>query len=197
MALQEALAMDEYREKVERLACERTGEPFYNSTIDHAAVIIEKMFRHAKNEVYIVTKQLNGRVFGQDAVVREARGFLSNTDHKVRILMEDDASSLSEGHPLVEELRQHPMGYQIKQLKPEVARKLEFHFTGADKDSYRFEPDKEEWEAIAVFGDDTGGERLHSVFGSMWEMAKDIQLPEKTVSALPQSATIGYTLNSE
>lgn len=170
--------MDDYREKVERLARERTGEPFYNSSIDHAGVIIEKMFRHATREVCIVTSRLNGRVFGGDEVVREARGFLSNADHRVRILMEDDGSSLSEGHPFVEELRQHPKGYQIKQMGETVANELSFHFTVADEDCYRFEQDKSKWEAIAVFGDTRGAERMRSVFETIWNSSssKDIAL---------------------
>jgi hypothetical protein len=169
--------MDDYREEVERLALERTGEPFYNSSIDHAAVIIEKMFRHAAREVCIITKNLNGRVFAQDEVVSEAQAFLSNANHKVRILMEDDASCLSEGHAFVRGLRQHPGGYEMKQIPATLLEAVKYHFTLTDDDSYRFEPDKNKWEAVAAFGDKPNADRLRSAFESIWRVSPDITLP--------------------
>lgn len=172
----EGRAMDDYREDVERLAVLRTGEAFYNSSIDHAAVIIEKMFRHAKSEICIITKQLNGRVFGQDQVVDEARRFLSNANHSVKILMEDGPNSLSEGHPLVQELKQHPAGYEIKRLPNDLMADVQYHFTVADDDSYRFEPNKNEWVAVASFGDKKGAKRLREVFDALWAASDHIDL---------------------
>lgn len=169
--------MDDYREKVEQLARERTGEPFYNSSIDHAAVIIEKMFRHADREVCIISNRLNARVFGQEEVVKEARGFLSDTNHSVRILLEDEAETLSEGHPLVEELRQHPKSYEVRKIPQQLVDVLNYHFTLVDDDSYRFEPDKSKWEAVAVFGDKNGAAKMRTAFDAIWKASASIELP--------------------
>lgn len=169
--------MDEYRSDVERLARERTGEPFYNSSIDHAAVIVEKMFRHANSEVCIVTEQLNGRVFGKDEVVEELEGFLSTAGHRVRILIENDISTLSEGHPFLRALRYHPNGYEMRRLSPELRDDVDYHFTLADNDSYRFEPSKSEWVAVAAFGDKETATRLGDVFNALWAGSDDVTLP--------------------
>lgn len=174
-------AMDEYREKVERLAREHSGEPVYNSSIEHAAIIIEKLIKHAKSDVCIVTQRLNGHVFGRREVVDESAAFLSDASHKFRILMEDDRSSLSEGHPLIQEGLQHS-GFEIRRIDPEVTNKIDFHFTLADSDSYRFEPDKNKWEAVGVFGDDKGAKRLRQIFDKIWELALPLDLhPTQTV----------------
>lgn len=175
--------MDDYRNEVEQLALAQTGDSFYNSSIDHASVVIEKIFRHATDKVCIITKKLNGRVFGQDLVVKEARDFLSNANHKVRILMEDDASCLSEGHRLIEEFRQHPGSVEIKHIPLEISNKLEVHFTVADGKSYRFEPDKEKWEASVAFGDEDGGGALERYFESVWEKSEAVKLPSFPVSS--------------
>ena len=169
--------MDDYRIDVERLAQERTGEPFYNSSIDHAAVIIEKIFRHAKSDVSIITKRLNGRVFGQDEVTQELEGYLSDAGHKVRILLEDDPSVLSEGHAFVRVLKNHPQSFEVKRLSTEALPHVDYHFTLADDDTYRFEPNKNEWVAVAAFGDLKGAERLRSVFDSLWAMSDPVELP--------------------
>lgn len=170
-------SMDEYRNDVERLAQERSGEPFYNSSIDHAAVIIEKIFRHAKSDVSIISKSLDGRVFGQGEVTQEVEGYLSDASRKVRILMEDEPSVLSEGHPFVRALKNHPQSYEVRLLSNKARPYVDYHFTLADDDSYRFEPDKKEWVAVAAFGDRQGAERLRSVFDSLWAMSDPVEFP--------------------
>ena len=171
--------MEEYREKVERLARERSGEPFFNSSIEHAAVIVEQIFRSAKKDVCIITERLNGHVFGREEVVREAKSFLSDGTHSLKILMEEGASVLSPGHPLVEEMRRHS-NVEVRKLDPSVTAKLDYHFLVMDDDSYRFEPDKNKWEAVAVFGDSKGAQNLGSIFASLWEKSHEvIELPSK------------------
>lgn len=169
--------MDDYREEVERLACERTGEPFYNSSIDHAAVIVEKMFRHADHEVCIVSSHLNARVFGRDEVVEEAQAFLGNGKHRIRVVIEDGPETLSEGHGLIREFARHPGSVSIRRMPEQVRGKIDYHFAVADGDSYRFEPDKSKWEAVAAFGDPKGAENLKKVFNVIWDASAEVPLP--------------------
>jgi hypothetical protein len=169
--------MDDYRDEVERLARERTGAPFYNSSIDHAAVIVEKMFRHAAEEVCIISNHLNARVFGQEEVIFEADAFLSNANNRLRIILEDDVSMLSEGHPFARIMRSHPHGYEIRQMSPKMRELVKYHFTLADRDSYRFEPDKAKWEAVASFGDNEGAANLRSAFEAIWNDSTTVSLP--------------------
>lgn len=169
--------MDDYREEVERFATERTGAPFYNSSIDHAAVIIEKIFRHASKEVCIVSSHLNARVFGRDEVVEEAQAFLGNGTHRIRVIIEDEPDTLSEGHAMIREFGKHPGSVAIKRMSPKVREMVKYHFTVADGDSYRFEPDKSKWEAVAAFGDTKGAENLRKVFDVIWDASAEVALP--------------------
>lgn len=168
--------MDDYRNDVERFAKERSGEPFYNSSIDHATVIVEKMFKHAKSEVCVITTRMNGRVFGQDEVVDEVEGFLSDSGHKLRILMEDDLSAVSEGHGFLRAIKRHPNECEVRKLPERLRDGIEYHFLLADNDSYRFEPNKKEWVAVAAFGDKVGAERLKGVFDALWMASDDMDI---------------------
>lgn len=168
--------MDDYRAEVERFASERTGDPFYNSSLEHAAVIIEKMFAHARNEVCIISSHLNARVFGRDEVVDEVQAFLGNANHKVRIILEDDFSALSDGHELLRELRKHTDNVEVRQLSDGLKDVVKYHFTLVDEDSYRFEPDKSKWEAVAAFGDVASASKLKSIFDSIWGNSRPVSL---------------------
>ena len=66
-----------YVEKVRRAAISRNGEPLYNGSVDHAAVLAEAMFTHAEKSVDILTGELNARVYGGAAVVDRVKEFLS------------------------------------------------------------------------------------------------------------------------
>ena len=46
--------------------------------------------------------------------------------------------------------------------------RYDFHFVLMDDNSYRFEPDKSKFGAIAAFGDDNTGKNLESLFEKIW-----------------------------
>jgi hypothetical protein len=169
--------MEDYREEVERLALERTGEPFYNSSLDHTAVIIEKMFRHAAREVCIISSHLNARVFGREEVVNEAQAFLGNANHRVRVVLEDNIATLSDGHELIREFRKYPESVEFRHMSEPIREVVKYHFTLADDDSYRFEPDKTKWAAVAAFGDQQGASRLASAFQLIWDASTPAIIP--------------------
>ncbi|MBD1210046.1 MAG: hypothetical protein H9535_16555, partial [Ignavibacteria bacterium] len=168
--------MDDYKEKVKRLAHERTGESFYNNSPDHAAIIIESLLETAQSEACIVTTAMNPDVFGREAVVSAARHLLSDAKRSMRILIETDpVDAVSPGHPLVQELRQHN-AVEVRQIPSLISNDMDYHFTVVDGDSFRFEPDKQKWEASAAFGDERNGKKLKSIFDSVWEMSQVVAL---------------------
>lgn len=169
--------MNEYREKVERLAATRSTELIYNSSPEHACTILRSLLETADDTVCLVTERLNPHVFGDDAVVSAARTFLSDGEHKLKVLIETDpALCLSAGHPFVEELRQHG-GVELRQIPDRYLRNMDYHFTVADRRAYRFEPDKTKFEASACFNDEANAEKLASIFDVLWDASSHKSFP--------------------
>ena len=169
--------MDDYREEVERLARARTGEPIYNSSVDHAAVIVEKLFRHAKSEIRIISGSLKNDLFGQDALAREAEAFLELEDTKIQIAIENGVASLDPASCFLSVLKKFKDRVELREMHAHVPAAFKYHFTLADDDSYRFEPDKTESKAVGVFGDELGARKLREAFDVIWDASDPVLLP--------------------
>ena len=170
--MQDIQPLTDYMNKVRRFAEARTGAPVYNASLEHAVVILQNMFSRADDSIYILTGELNTEAYGRDEVVREARGFLKSSKHRVRILFEDERL-LDEGyvakHPLLAiETGQEQI--EKRRVPKELQPNYKFHFVVVDQDSYRFEPDREKHEAVAAFGDAEGAQNLKKLFEELWEV---------------------------
>ena len=162
--------MHNYRKKVKLAASAKTGEPIYNGSIDHAEILTESLFANAQKDICILSGGLNPRVFGTDDVVEQARLFLANPEHTVRVLVEETSVADRDGHPFYDEFwggKERP-NIEFLQVPQHIKDIYEFHVIVADGDSYRFEKDKCEPVAIAAFGDKRGGENLQSAFEALW-----------------------------
>ena len=159
--------IDKYRERVRSAAEAKTGEPVYNGSLAHAAVLAETMFGYAQNEILILSGELNPRVYGRADVVEQARLFLADPEHKVRVLVETPDSLHSENHPLMTVLGDKENA-EVRAVPRDLQEKYEFHFMVMDGDSYRFEKDKREPIAIAAFGDEIGGANIKGIFDTLW-----------------------------
>ena len=172
-------SLSAYRKKVSAAANARIGEPIYNDRIDHAVIILTNIFSHAHNSVRILTGRLNKDAYGRSEVVSDALRFLAYSEHKIYILFEDQ--------DLVEEQNQHPFltavlpfdQIQIRRVPDDWQAFYDFHFILADDDSYRFEHDKNQFGAVAAFGDRPGGKNLERIFRQIWESSTPIERPSK------------------
>ncbi|MBW8320464.1 MAG: hypothetical protein K0M49_15370 [Arenimonas sp.] len=165
--------IDKYRERVKNAAEARKGEPLYNGSLDHAAVLAEAMFQHAQKEVCILSGELNARVYGRADVVEQANLFLADPDHTAKILVESESALDWENHPLLKAISDN--GNAEVKVVPENVRGLyNFHFIVMDSDSYRFEKDRGEPVAIAAFGDKKGGENMRNIFSTLWNSSKSV-----------------------
>lgn len=164
-----------YREQVKRLASERSGETVFNGSAEHAAVIMENLFGCAHDCVRIFTGDLNAKVYGATPVVNRARQFLGHSDHRVMIIVE--SLTVSGSHPLVEELADEA-NFEIFQLDRSLAERVNFHFSTADGDCFRFEREKGSHAAVAGFGDAETAEHLNGVFSQLLEHSTRIDKDE-------------------
>lgn len=163
----------EYREHVKTLASLRTGDPIYNGSPEHAAIVVEQMFASAHSAVRLVTGDLNARVYGTSGVVQRAREFLGHSDHTLEILVEH--RTFSDTHPLIEELAGQP-NFTILQLPASVSEVLKFHFMTADDDCFRFEAEKNSHAAVAAFGDKETAVHLNGIFATLSAAARPIDI---------------------
>ncbi len=166
--------MRDYRAKVQEAARLRDGEPLYNGSLDHAAVLAEEMFNNAETDVNILSGNLNARVYGTSNIIEKARQFLSDTDHKIRIILENPDKVDPVDHPFIREFGNKNDDVEFRSLPDDMKDEINYHFIVMDSDSYRFEKDKGDPSAIAAFGDITGGKNLTSVFDTLWNESKEI-----------------------
>lgn len=172
------MSLDSYRERVEELARRRDGTPIYNGSIEHAAIVIEKLFAHASDRMLILSGKLNARVYGHGKVMREARLFLAEAGHLVRILLEEDDEKDLKDHPFFEEFANYD-NVKVRTVPSEWQERYGFHLIVMDGDSYRFERDKRYHAAIAAFGDTDGAKRFENIFDTLWEQSEATSLPQQ------------------
>lgn len=171
------MTLDEYRDRVNRIAGERSGGAIYNGSVEHAAVVVEALLANASSEVMILTGNLNTRVYGRDDVVMQAKLFLANNaDNRVRILMEEDNPRNRRLHPLLQELCSYE-GFSARYVPQDLQESYGFHFAVADDDCYRFEEDKSKPFAVGVFGDEERGSRLKRFFEARWDLCTKLSIP--------------------
>lgn len=168
--------VEEYRQKVKRLALERTGEAFYNASEDHAAIIVENMFRTATREVCILSRHLAPRIYGRDEGVSWATIFLAdNEEHSMRILLREGDLSILSSNPLYQSIKNSKNVF-VRAIEDGFFDELPYRFLVTDGDSYRFEPDHSKCSAIAAFGSGQEGPKLQRVFEVLWNASRPVNL---------------------
>lgn len=168
--------LHEYRERVLRAAEVRTGEPIYNGSLDHAAVLVETLFLCAREQVDVLSCELNARVYGRERVVEQVNLFLADRAHKARFLVEKKAALDWRNHPLLRALTDND-NVEFRSVPTWLLERYTFHMSLADGDCYRFEEDRTVPAAIAAFGDPSGAARLKSAFDGIWQNSTVIERP--------------------
>jgi len=165
----EDYSMDEYREFVERIADGGwPSETILNRSSDHAAVILENLFRKAVDSVEILTSELKTDVYGIPGVIRSALGFLQQNDN-ARIYILTESTIDRTVHPFLQTIDDSGLGdrVSIRLVDPAAKAGYKFNFAVADGRSFRFEESRESFEAIVGFGHDKFANRLHVIFDAL------------------------------
>ena len=166
------MSLDSYRARVELLARNRAGDPIYNGSTEHAVIVVEAMFAHARKRMRILSGKLNARVYSPDEVIGQARLFLADPSHQVQILLEDD--SALKDNPFYEEFSDQE-NVKFKKVPEDFQVLYDFHVLVMDDDSYRFESDKTEHAAIAAFGDKDGAMNLGGMYDYLWNNSEELR----------------------
>jgi hypothetical protein len=165
--------IDEYRSHINRLVAEMSGETVLNGSHAHAAIIVERMFANAKNEMAIITRNFDPRIYGAGDTVDEAELFLGNPSRTARVVIENCDDEALERHPFWRRLHAYP-NLKFYKLDPTVSQALKVNFSVMDDNGYRFEKDKTEPVAIASFGDAAFAAKLKDLFERICTMARPL-----------------------
>lgn len=186
------MQLDAYLDKVKLLARQRNGSIFFNDSLEYAASVVEHILAGARWSVSILTGNLNPQVYGSRIVLEKAQQFLQvsgRTAGRIRIIMEDISKYTD--NPFLIKLgffqRQEISPIEVRTVSSDVRDRYGFHLLMTDNDSYRFEPDKSNLEAVVSFGDNDGAIHLGNVFNRIWNLAAPV-VPKRHASDLRTSS---------
>jgi hypothetical protein len=121
-----------------------------NSFPEHAAVLYEQFFKHARSQIRIFCRNLSARVFAFDFVV-EAAGKALKDGVRFEILLQDDRP---EDSPFVKLIKGHPSVF-IATVNSATAKESKINFSVMDNQAFRFEDDRERVTAVANMAEPT------------------------------------------
>lgn len=168
------IRLDDYRTRVRKAATHRDGEPFVNTSLDHAAIVVEHIFPDAVRRVDILSKNLNPEVYGRKEVTRQAIRFLDDPNREIRVLLEEDDQQARANNPFLSECGQFD-NLRLHFVPTSVQKRYDFHFLVTDRDSYRFEPDKTNAGAVVAFGNPQNASHLSDIFNTIWKLSGGIE----------------------
>src|SRR4051794_303128 len=79
-----------YRDEVREAIRNRDGSAVFNGSVEHASIIAQEAFTHAKDSVRILTFKLDPDCYAQEPVLNAAQFFLADPSHKLQILIETE-----------------------------------------------------------------------------------------------------------
>jgi hypothetical protein len=160
-----ARVMPDYKEFVDQIS--QSTEPsqvILNRSPQHAAVVIEFLFRRAREFVHIVANKLSPDVYCADGVIQAACEFIrTHRDGTIHILVENKIER--DSHQLLVALDNiAPQRVTLGFIPPEVTTQYKFNLVVADGVSYRVEENRDLREAMIRFSDPKFGGRAEEAF---------------------------------
>lgn len=169
---------DLYEQRVIAAAREMDGSALFNSSLDHAAIIVKHLIKSATADICIFSGRLNPRVYGPALTVDATAEFLGASGAKCKVLVESLDDIDLDDHTLIDRLRDSD-DFELRKLPEQLARDATFHFAVIDETSFRLEGDKNKPEAIAAFGDKKSAVLLKSLFERMWQQSDKVDIRKR------------------
>jgi len=157
-----------YRAYVERVATEENPETVIrNRSIKHASVIVEFIFRRARQHVEILTGTLRDDVYGTPEAIGAAIDFLRRSPTaRIDILSEAPIGALDR---FLVAVAAAGFGDRVHRwiVPADVQLTYQHHIVVADSRCFRFEPARTAFEAFVQFGNEERGAFFHNIFASL------------------------------
>ncbi len=139
----------------------------FNRSAEHAAVIVEHLFRAAKEHVLILSSRLDTQVYGVLGVIEAGTQFLrDNPRARIDLLIETDVDATT--HRWLRAVMDvDRTRVTITKMPPALTARYKYNFAVADGKHYRLEQDRAKFEAFAQFGNRKIGHQLTTTFESL------------------------------
>lgn len=178
--------LENFRKMVSGLASDLENRVFLNSSSIHAVIVLSEMFKISNNEIKIFAGCLTGEVGDNPEYIQALSDFIERTNGNIQILLNNVNSESCKNSNLIRRLAYYQtlnknIIIKTTDKKPYLAadsKKMEVHFTIADRKSYRIEMDINERRAACNFNDPELCENFVTVFDSMFCEAKHFNLFE-------------------
>lgn len=178
------LNLRSYAEMLEKLAIEKKEVVFFNSSAEHASLVLQTIFRHAENEIKIFAGNFNSDFCSQEAFLNSFQEFLKKDNTKLKVLLCDLDNGKVPNNKVVSMVMRYqsrfPERVNIKHSLVKVYEKNDtvtsqsdtrkkVHFTLADGRMYRVENDTINHIAKGSFNDPSQTEEMNKVFDTIFE----------------------------
>lgn len=160
----------DYHAHVDSVATERKGDVYLNDRLDEAIVIVERMIADADRSVLILAHNLDPEIYCQDKVLKTTEEFLSDPDHRMRIILEENDQEESVHHPFLSRFMNHPR-VEIRYIPASEQDRYGFYLLIADADAYRFVINKLKSTAVYSFGEKNVGRFMVMAFAALWDIS--------------------------
>ena len=116
----------------------------YNRDIMHAIEVIVGGFNHSSKTINLLSNELDKRIYDAPRILQAIRKFLQKENTELNILLEKDLDD----HPILEVCKEYGDKVTIKRVPDEWQKRYSFNFMTIDDVAYRYEPDRDSFEAI-------------------------------------------------
>lgn len=172
-ALDHADELKRYRHQVMAAFQQNSTQVLRNGSPEHAAILIEHIFKTSSQEVGILSHELLDAGYGNCAVLEEAESFFERGG-QVTILVEKLADVMSNDAPnkfvqLLKRYNKIGADNQVSfySVPEDVVSEYEYNFVFGDDTRYRFEPDRQVFAAIASANNKEFTSDIKTVFASI------------------------------
>lgn len=163
-----------YLNYIDSLAKEAKNEEFFNSSEEHAKIVLTAIMRYAKRYVNIYCESMMSEVSNNEEYLKVVQGFLEKGGNMNILLNNYDENIVNKG--IYKILSYYPNKIKIKKIE-DPANKIKYngnpvHFTVADGKAFRLETDIVNKKAWGNFNDPVDGKVLDDVFYRVFSMDK-------------------------
>lgn len=163
--------MAEYKRALKSLADSESSQFINNGSMDHAAAMIEELFRNAKGRVCILTDHLHPDVYNRTELKKVAADFLNQDDDNeiyIAVQLKNSNENVLYTNGFIASLSNYKDKVKIFKTSNGNLKDLKNHFmvtkTSHDNYALRFETDITMHTATGTFNGGADGEKLFNFF---------------------------------
>ena len=151
----------------------RINEDFFNTSDEHAQIVLTAMMHYAKKEVNIYCGNLCTDVSNNPDYLNEIKSFVDDRNGSIKIILCDYKEDLKK-KPIYEQFKDHNKVVFKKTNSRLIYNRKPVHFTIVDQLAYRLETDIKKKIARGNFNDPQAAASLHNYFEALDKKSTEI-----------------------